>query len=72
MRDTDAIQDRQALLENVAALEANAVRYLWLRDPTNARSPAWDVIMSEGSSPEEIDAAIDAAMGIAESEVDHG
>lgn len=49
------------LLAYVDSLEKDAARYRWLRDPANANRDEWNSF-GPYSSPQEIDAAIDAAM----------
>lgn len=49
------------LLAYVESLERDAARYRWLRDPSNANRDEWNSF-GPYSSPQEIDAAIDAAM----------
>lgn len=54
------LHDLSRIVEPVAR---DAARYRWLRDPANTQHRAWDVIMDSESTPEQIDAAIDEALG---------
>lgn len=56
---------RRLMTDAAAAIEKgmlDAERYRWLRDPANAYADEWN-LFGPYSSPKEIDAAIDAAMG---------
>ena len=57
-----ADQKRAALLKAVEALEADAARYRWLRSYLPSDDTSRDDAIVACTNPEQVDAAIDAAM----------
>ena len=52
---------RAALVAEIERVERDAARYRWLRDPRNANRDEWNDF-GPYSTPQQIDAAIDAAI----------